>query len=311
MKANTPELMKFQKLQRRLKESRRGIIGMLEGMWLATARNCPAGDIGRFSNEEIAIMLDWDGDPDELVNALVDCRWIDLDNTHRLVVHDWLDHCPSYIKGGLRTKSRVLEPQAIAPSSEPPAIAPSYKPQAIATSSEPQAIATSYEPQAIAPSYSPQLKPQAIAHGSEPQAIAPGYTYPILSYPNQSKPNQSNSECCSEAGVQPAEHQPPPVAGFLGPIFPTVGDAKTWQVSGELVSAWREAYPAVDVDRELKRAAIWVNTNLERRKTARGMPKFLSRWMAKANDSPRPSQANGKPKKPSSLPQLATGGFSE
>ena len=73
MKASTPELMKFQKLQRRLKESRRGIIGLLEGLWIAVAKNCPRGNIGRFSNEEIAIMVDWENDADELVAALVDC----------------------------------------------------------------------------------------------------------------------------------------------------------------------------------------------------------------------------------------------
>ena len=90
MKANTPELMKFKKLQRKLGESRRGTIGLLEGLWIETARNSPAGDVGRFTNEEIAIMVDWDGDPDLLVDALVECRWLDRCSEHRLVVHDWV-----------------------------------------------------------------------------------------------------------------------------------------------------------------------------------------------------------------------------
>ena len=108
MKASTPELMKFQKLQRRLKESRRGIIGLLEGMWLAVGKNCPRGDIGKFSNEEIAIMCDWENDADELVNALVDCGWLDACSENRLVVHDWAEHCPTYIKGNLHSRGQQV-----------------------------------------------------------------------------------------------------------------------------------------------------------------------------------------------------------
>lgn len=108
MKSSTPELMKFQKLQRRLKESRRGIIGLLEGLWLAVAKNCPRGDIGKFSNEEIAIMCDWENDADELVNALVDCGWLDVCSVERLVVHDWDEHCPTYIKGNLHSRGQQV-----------------------------------------------------------------------------------------------------------------------------------------------------------------------------------------------------------
>jgi hypothetical protein len=126
MKANTPELMKFKRLQRRLNETRRGIIGLLESMWIEVCRNCPEGDIGRFSNEEIAIMVDWNGDSDFLVNALVECSWLDRCSKNRLVVHDWSDHCPTYVKGGLAKKGKDI---AIAISSE---VIP--KVQAIATS---------------------------------------------------------------------------------------------------------------------------------------------------------------------------------
>lgn len=127
MKANTPELMKFKKLQRKLGESRRGTIGLLEGLWIEVARNSPAGDIGKFTNEEIAIMVDWDGDPDLLVDSLVECKWLDRCSENRLVVHDWKDHCPTYVKGGLAKQRRDIaiastsEVQAIASPAEDPA----------------------------------------------------------------------------------------------------------------------------------------------------------------------------------------------
>lgn len=123
MKANTPELMKFKKLQRKLGESRRGTIGLLEGLWIEVARNSPAGDVGRFTNEEIAIMVDWDGDPDLLVDSLVECRWLDRCSENRLVVHDWKDHCPTYVKGGL-AKQRKDIAIATTPEVEPIGISP-------------------------------------------------------------------------------------------------------------------------------------------------------------------------------------------
>lgn len=108
MKANTPELMKFKRLQRRLGETRRGTIGLLESLWIEVSRNCPEGDVGRFSDEEIAIMVDWEGEPIALVNALVECGWLDQCHEHRLVVHDWADHCPTYVRGGLAKRGKVI-----------------------------------------------------------------------------------------------------------------------------------------------------------------------------------------------------------
>lgn len=106
MKPKTSELLKFKRLSRRLGESVRGTVGLLELLWIGTAKNCPEGDIGRFTNEEIAIMCDWDGDPDAMVGALTETGWLDACATHRLVVHDWREHAPDYIKGNLAKHGR-------------------------------------------------------------------------------------------------------------------------------------------------------------------------------------------------------------
>ena len=101
MKPKTSELMKFKRLCRKLNEPKRGCVGLLELLWNETAKNCPEGDVGRFSNEEIAIMCDWEGDPETLIAALVETRWLDEHPTHRLLVHDWQEHAPDFIKGSL------------------------------------------------------------------------------------------------------------------------------------------------------------------------------------------------------------------
>lgn len=172
MKSSTPELLKFQKLMRRLKESRRGTIGLLEGMWLAVGKNCPRGDIGRFSNEEIAIMVDWDGDPDELISALVECRWLDVCDTYRLVVHDWEDHCPTYIKGGLAKRGEAI---AIGVASE--------------VQAEPESATT------LACTLATTL-----AYTSEVPS-----TKPSLAKPDQAKPNTPLPPRGKEAGFNPSE----------------------------------------------------------------------------------------------------------
>jgi hypothetical protein len=108
MKANTTDLIKFKKLQRKLEESVRGTVGLLEMLWAATAKNCPRGDVGKFSNEDIAIMVDWAGDPDKLVAALIECKWLDSCEQNRLVVHDWHEHCPMYVRGNMAKSNRTF-----------------------------------------------------------------------------------------------------------------------------------------------------------------------------------------------------------
>lgn len=112
MIASATELMKFKRLQRRLNLRRYETIGLLEALWRATIINAKQGDIGRLTNEEIATEIDWPGDPDELIKALTETSWLDADYSHRLLVHDWKDHCPKYIKGVLaRLGLKIHEPR--------------------------------------------------------------------------------------------------------------------------------------------------------------------------------------------------------
>jgi len=94
--------MKFKKLQRLLGVNRIVTIGTLEMLWIATQKNAPQGDIGKFSDLEIAIECEWEGDPETLVSALVESGWLDVCDTHRLVVHDWEHHAPGWISRQLK-----------------------------------------------------------------------------------------------------------------------------------------------------------------------------------------------------------------
>lgn len=161
MKANTPELMKFKRLQRRLGISTAQLIGHLELLWMATAKNAPEGDIGRFSNEDIAIACYWENDPDSFVNALVECGWLDPSEEWRLLVHDWAQHAPTWVGGNLKRHGRDFRAPQSQPTKEPtkqPA-----KEAAIATSSEQPTTLPSQAKPYQASTTSPQSPPSAVA----------------------------------------------------------------------------------------------------------------------------------------------------
>ena len=67
-------------------------VGLLESLWHLTARECPAGDIGKLSDEDIALAIDYRGDESAMIEALVQCGWIERSQEFRLVVHDWDQH---------------------------------------------------------------------------------------------------------------------------------------------------------------------------------------------------------------------------
>lgn len=93
MKRGTPEHPKMKKLARRLGVQLWGAIGIMEAVWHFVQRFAPCGDIGKYTNEEIAEAVDWTGDADKLVQAMTETGWLDRSNKHRLIVHDWPDHC--------------------------------------------------------------------------------------------------------------------------------------------------------------------------------------------------------------------------
>lgn len=86
--------------------------GVLESLWGFCAINTMQGDIGRFTNEEICTCIEWDDDSDGLFSALIECGWLDECAEHRLVVHDWEHHCPTYIRGNLARYGKAFAKQS-------------------------------------------------------------------------------------------------------------------------------------------------------------------------------------------------------
>ncbi len=52
----------------------------------------------------------------------------------------------------------------------------------------------------------------------------------------------------------------------------------------QLTGAWRAAYPALDIAREIAAAHAWEVANPHRQKTSRGRPKFLTAWLERTQN---------------------------
>jgi hypothetical protein len=106
MKQGVENTMKFKKLKRRLRLPYWQVVGLLESIWKLGLTSAQAGDIGRYSNEDIAAAIEYEGDADEIVDVLVNCEWLDADPEFRLIIHDWSEHVPTYLKGNFSGRKK-------------------------------------------------------------------------------------------------------------------------------------------------------------------------------------------------------------
>jgi hypothetical protein len=77
-------------------------IGYLELLWAFTGKKTPQGDIGKWSDAVIASSCLWRGAPSDFVQALLSARFVDTDPECRLIVHDWHEHCPNWVRAKLK-----------------------------------------------------------------------------------------------------------------------------------------------------------------------------------------------------------------
>lgn len=113
MKEGTENTLKFKKLKRRLQMPEWQVIGILEAIWKLGRTSAQDGHIGKYSNEDIAAHLEYAGDADELISALVETGWIVEDKQFRLYFNDWSEHVPTYLKGNFAKHKRKFVDQIV------------------------------------------------------------------------------------------------------------------------------------------------------------------------------------------------------
>jgi hypothetical protein len=106
-----PDHPKFAHLKALLGLGKGATLGYLEAVWHFTGRFTPQGDIGKYSDSQIENWVEWPGEAGELIAAMVEAKWIDRDDVHRLLVHDWHQHADKATKNALgRAEKKFCAP---------------------------------------------------------------------------------------------------------------------------------------------------------------------------------------------------------
>lgn len=88
-------------------------------------------------------------------------------------------------------------------------------------------------------------------------------------------------------------------------VFPVVGDPKrtSWTLPASKLSEYRESFPDLPLEAILRAAVQWCRDNKPKRKTARGMNRFLNNWLSTAQNTSRAGPGSG-PAAPKSTAEL-------
>ncbi len=224
------EHVKLKKLMRILEIPRPHAIGYWECLCRYVAENYPDGDISSMQTDEIEIAAEWEGVPGAYVGALIDCRFLDAlvpadallpgicPEGTVLVVHDWLDWCPNWVKQRLKRLAdrgdvagvpRGTEPRARSPVPlpepwpiNPPKIDPALP--EVATGRHPAPSGGKRRPPAADGDQNekPHGQPKnadAAANGSQRQPMCADAR---RCAPKQSRAEQSRVECASTLSAQ-------------------------------------------------------------------------------------------------------------
>lgn len=93
-------------LAQRLSITNYAAVGLLECLWHLAGDYSPRGDIGRLTDGSIARSVGWEREPGLLIDALVASHWLDTDQSHRLIIHDWPEHAFDWIRKRVRDENR-------------------------------------------------------------------------------------------------------------------------------------------------------------------------------------------------------------
>lgn len=67
----------------------------------------------------------------------------------------------------------------------------------------------------------------------------------------------------------------------------TLNDKSEYWIYGDQVEQWSQLFPVVDVMQELRKMKSWLDSNPSRRKTKKGILRFVNGWLSKEQDKGR------------------------
>lgn len=79
-------------------------------------------------------------------------------------------------------------------------------------------------------------------------------------------------------------HEPAPIEPSV--ITITLNDKSEFPIYQNMIDEWAELYPNVDIMQELRNMKGWCNSNPTKRKTKRGILRFINGWLSREQDKP-------------------------
>lgn len=275
---------KFRALSVALK-SQAMALGSLELLWHSAYES---GDPLLGGPEEVEAAADWRGKKGRLSELLVTTGFLDQTEAG-LEVHDLFDHAPDYVvKRAAREEARASAGTSISDLRRA-AVNVRWAKRRKTAENAAQAIQTDTSEKHLN-----TFVIQTDTNGFPP---TPTPT-PVSISKRKSKGTYVSAEPLPRS-------TPEPLSEF---VFPTTGNPKEWTAPASLVAELSEAYDTLNVPSQMAAAVMWAKTNPGKRKTARGMPAFLNRWMSNhVNGWRNGNESNGNGHKKPPLPIVGSG----
>ena len=87
----------------------------------------------------------------------------------------------------------------------------------------------------------------------------------------------------------------------------TLNDKSEYPIYQSLIDEWKTLYPNVDIEQQLRSMKGWCNANPTKRKTKRGILRFINAWLAREQDKPSFQKNNNVNKKGQAAHVLSNG----
>jgi hypothetical protein len=297
---------KFHRLVHELKLPRPYVLGLLEFLWRPgyASGNPIIGDA-----IDVELVAEWPGTPNALVTELEKLRFIDRLEDGRYQIHDLFDHAPEYVSERRKRENERKVDKTCAFCSE------------IYRNSDPRSTYCSSKCRSAAWRKSNCDGNDTENHGkNEPSAgdgtqtenhgaLTPARARAL----KEEEIHLAAQDVCSEpikaSAAEPMAAGESQESSKVVMSFPVVGKKPNsglteWPLTEAKVAEYQESFPGVDVMVECRKARQWCIDNPTKRKTVRGMPKFLSGWLARQQDrgstpalqvqaTPKPQGPNG------------------
>lgn len=104
---------KTRRVARALGEGIPSVLGRLHMLWWFALDYADDGDLGRYTDEDIADAMLWEGEPTVIIEALVSAGvgeghgFLDRDELGRLHIHDWQEYAGRLVEQREKAKARV------------------------------------------------------------------------------------------------------------------------------------------------------------------------------------------------------------